>query len=247
MSAKQTIKEEHMKALSKTKLSDLASQSIVQFMIETSMKPGDKLPTEKEIGERLDIGRTSVREGIRQLEAVGLLEGHQGDGIYVKEVTLDSYFKMKERFSVAYFMNLSKKEILHLLDTRLVLESYACEMAAANITDDQRNLLERNYLAMASSLDKREAFIQHDLEFHRAILKASGNIIFPKIFDMINDLYARQLIVTADLPEAMERALVFHSRICEALLRKDGNEAARVMRDHLTDMKSVFSNSTSKE
>ena len=82
-----------MKTLTKTKLSDMAAESIVSFIIENELNPGDKLPTEKEICLRLGIGRTSVREGISQLETVGLLVRHQGHGLFLKEVTLDSFLK----------------------------------------------------------------------------------------------------------------------------------------------------------
>ena len=229
-----------MKTLAKTKLSDMAAESIVSFIIENELQPGDKLPTEKEISLRLGIGRTSVREGISQLETVGLLERQQGYGLFLKEVTLDSFFRMKERFSVASFMSPTPKEILDFLDTRLIIETAACEMAADNIMPKAMKSLEDHHRHMSGAMENRKKFMSHDLKFHSEIVQASGNTILPKMLGLIQDLFYKQLFIFAGYPRGLDKALDFHGRILEGLRKKDKAMAAGVMREHILDMKQTL-------
>ncbi len=232
-----------MQPISRPKLSDLVSEAIVRLITDQALKPGDKLPTEKELSQRLGIGKTSVREGIRNLEALGLLSSHQGDGVYLREVTLDSVFKIDPKIPMASFLRLSKQEILDLVSTRFVIESEACRIAADRITGEEIKSLKVLYDGMAGSLDSPEKFISWDMQFHKQIMVASGNIILTRIFGLIEDLYSKQQSVVATLPGAMERALEFHESILSALAQKKAKRAVQVMRQHLENMREVLSRS----
>jgi GntR family transcriptional repressor for pyruvate dehydrogenase complex len=84
-----------MDVIPRAKLPDLVVDAIAKFITQNKLRPGDRLPTEKAVSEQLGIGRTSVREGMRKLETLGVLESRQGDGVYLKPVTTDSLLALQ--------------------------------------------------------------------------------------------------------------------------------------------------------
>ena len=226
-----------MSRIERPKLSDMAAEAVVQFITHENLQPGDKLPTEKELSDRLGIGRTSVREGIRQLDAVGLLATYQGKGVYLREVTIESLFASQKRIPVASFLTLSKNELLDILAIRLMIESEACQLAAERIQPHEIEELQAIQLAMLKALARREEFIAYDIQFHKQILVASGNVILPKLFEFIRDLYSKQLTLASMVPQAMERALHFHEKILSALENKHTAQAVEYLHQHLEDTK----------
>ncbi len=179
----------------------------MEFILEKDLKPGDKLPAEKELSSQLGIGRTSLCEGIRQLETVGLLSSHQGKGIFLREVTLDSLFASGKHIPITIFLRLNKQEILDWLSVRLVFEIEACCLAVERITDEEWRDLQKTHQLMSASLSKREEFVTQAVNFHRQILGASDNIILSKRYGFIQDLYSKQISIFTNLPQAMEHSL----------------------------------------
>lgn len=228
---------------SKRKLPDMVSEAIVKFLLEEALKPGDKLPTEKELSQQLGIGRTSLREGIRQLETVGLLSSHQGKGIYLREVTLDSLFAAGKHIPIASFLKLSRQEILDWLSVRLVFEVEACRLAAERITDEELAALQKIHQIMSDALSNREEFIAQAVHFHKQILLSSGNTILAKLYGFIEDLYSKQISIITDFPQAMERSLSFHGKILLALKERNVEMAVTNLHAHIEDVrKAVIAN-----
>lgn len=222
---------------SKRKLPDMVSEAIVAFIHEQTLGPGDKLPTEKELSLQLGIGRTSLREGMRQLETLGLLASHQGKGVYLKAVTLDSLFASGKHIPITTFLTLSKSEILDWLSVRLIFEVAACRLAAEHMTDADLAELQKTHQAMAASLANREAFVAHAVNFHKQILVSSGNVILAKLYDFIQDLYSKQIAIFTNFAQAMERSLYFHGEILNALLERDVDRATHNLQAHIEDVK----------
>ena len=222
---------------SKRKLPDMVSEAIVEFIHEKTLKPGDKLPTEKELSTKLGIGRTSLREGIRQLETLGLLFSYQGKGVYLREVTLDSLFASNKHIPITAFLRLNKQEILDWLSVRLVFEIEACRLAAERITDKELAALQHTHQLMSESIVRREEFVTQAVHFHRQILVASGNIILAKLYGFIQDLYSKQISIFTNLPQAMERSLFFHGEILQGLMERNMEKAVKNLRAHIEDVK----------
>ena len=215
----------------------------MQYIITESLKPGDKLPSENELTQRLGIGRTSVREGIKQLEAAGLLTSRQGYGININEVGIEDILNINKKFSLARFLALTKKEVLDLMSFRILLEVEACRLAAQLIQSEDLRILKKLLQKMEKSVANQNVFINSDLEFHKQIVLASGNTIYPKIFNIINDLFWQQQIMTSTLPGAKDKAMELHENICSALESHDSNRSAEVMNEHLEITRTVLFNS----
>lgn len=209
----------------------------MEFILEKALQPDDKLPTEKELSLQLGIGRTSLREGIRQLETVGLLSSHQGKGVYLREVTLDSLFASGKHIPITTFLTLSKQEILDWLSVRLVFEVEACRLAAERITDEELAELQQTHQAMSESLSNREKFIAQAVNFHKQILLSSGNVILAKLYGFIQDLYSKQIAIFTNFPQAMEHSLFFHGEILQALMERNVEKAVKNLQAHIEDVK----------
>jgi GntR family transcriptional repressor for pyruvate dehydrogenase complex len=225
----------------------MVSEAIVQFIVEKDLNPGDKLPTEKALSQLLGIGRTSLREGIRQLETVGLLSSHQGKGIYLKEATLDSLFASGKHIPITAFLTLSKQEILDWLSVRLVFEVEACRLAAERITDEELAALQQTHQAMSESLANREEFIAYAVSFHKQILLSSGNVILAKLYGFIQDLYSKQIAIFTNFPQAMEHSLFFHGEILQALIERNVEKVVKNLQAHIEDVKKAVIVSFDKE
>lgn len=230
-------------AINRPKLSDIVSDVIVQFILSSGLKPGEKLPSENELTAKLGIGRTSVREGIRQLVANGLLTSRQGYGVTLNKVTIDLLFPSERKFVLADFLVMSKKEILDLMELRMAIETDGCRLAARRITAEGLRALRQSLDEMVQATGDPKAYIVPDMAFHKQIALASGNLIYPRIFELISDLFRRQQSITASLPDAKNKASRFHKEIYQALSNHNEERAVVSMRDHLENtMASIAEN-----
>lgn len=225
-----------MKTLSKVNLPDMVADSILDYILDQDLKPGDCIPTEKEICVILGIGKTSVREGITKLKAAGLLESTQGGRIYVREINLESLLRPENSIPLYRFLKMSAKEELDLIATRRIIETAAIKEAARRINTETLKTLMDHCRSMSESLNDVTRFIPHDRAFHREIVVASGNTILPIVFETISDLYSRQFWEVSHLPHALERALEFHKKILTALERGSSDEAVELLNMYLSDM-----------
>ena len=229
-----------MTRLSRPKLSDMVAEAIVTLITEKDLQAGDKIPTEKELAEQLGIGKTSLREGIGKLDAIRLLSSQQGGGVFVREVTIDSIFRVDLKISLARFLKLNKQEIMDLVYTRFIVEIPSCRLAAERITDEQITNLEVLCNAMADSVDEPEKFIHYDVQFHEQILFASGNVILTEVFKLIEDIFSKQQAIVAALPGELSRGLEFHRMILSALGERNSDLAVKTLKQHLNAVKDVL-------
>ena len=229
-----------MARLSQPKLSDMVAEAIVNLITEKDLQPGDKIPTEKELSEQLGIGKTSLREGIRKLDAIGLLSSRQGDGVFVRELTIDSIFRVDLKIPLTRFLKLNKQEIMDLVYTRFIIEIPSCRLAAKRITDEQITNLEVLCSAMADSIDEPKNFIHYDVQFHEQILFASGNVILSGVFKLIEDIFSKQQAIVAALPGELNKGLEFHRKILSALAERNSNLAVKTLKEHLNVVKDVL-------
>ena len=212
-----------MKNITKQKLSNLAADEIVRYIMDNDLQPKDKLPTEKDISERLNIGRTSVREGLMKLESLGLLRKQQGYGIFINEVTLESYFNFMQYTPLTDFVRFDRQDVFDLLDLRFSLESTACLKAATKMNDKDLERLKQIYNEMTGIIKSPEDYINLDLKFHGWIIKLSGNKITNFIYDIIGDLLSRQFQITFN-PQNIGNIHHDHKKIVESLITRNKSE-----------------------
>lgn len=199
-----------------------AIEQIKAMIAEGLLEPGQRLPTERDLAAQLGISRSSMREAIRALTVLGVLEARHGSGIYVTQLEAGD---LLETFGVVADLSRGPR-LVELLEVRRVLESTATALAAARITDDQLAVVE-GHLAAMNATDDPEEILAHDLAFHRAINAAAGNDTMAAILEGLSSRTFRARVWRGYQQEdAFERTRREHARIHGALASRDP-EAAR--------------------
>ncbi|NNF99897.1 MAG: FadR family transcriptional regulator [Desulfobacteraceae bacterium] len=217
------------------------SQNIIQqirnAILGGELKPGDKLPPEKELADNFHVSKASLREAFRALEALGLLEVRQGmsGGAFVKEVDLET--ARNNLFNYIFFQNPSISEFTQL---RMMLEPKAAEIAAKLITDEDIQDLEMNLQQTSENLAGGPFYYKLDTYFHHRIAEITGNRLICMVIDSL-----KNAIVNIKLELELDNSfnlLVFeaHKRILEALKKRDPKAAFKEMNRHIQEVDAVF-------
>lgn len=190
---------------------------------------GQKLPTERELGERFGVGRGIVREAVKMLDALGLVETRQGSGIYVRNNPIPSISR-----ALTLSVTPEEQSIAALFEFRAVLEVSAAEYAARRRTDEQAAMIERIAAATreAERCGAMEVWHGLDEQFHGAVSEASGN---PYLGVAINAVRAMQRGVTMLVREMRGSAPAAeqHCAIAAAITAHQPDEAVAQMRKHI--------------
>ena len=203
----------------------------IRDLIEKGLvRPGDKLPAERDLAAQIGVSRPTVRVGLRALAAMGIVESRHGSGTYIPDgpPALGS-----ESLSLLAALHGFTREEMY--DARRVLEVGAAGMAAEHATADQLATIADEVANLFATLDDPLVFLVHDIKFHRAVAEASGNPIIAALVEMVSALYYDRRKETArqasdrDLREAAE----LHRRIYQAIRARNSEAARNVMNVHL--------------
>jgi DNA-binding FadR family transcriptional regulator len=199
-----------------------AIAQIKEMIAEGTLKPGQRLPTERDLAERLGLSRSSMREAVRALTILGVLEARHGSGVYVTQLAAGD---LLETFGLVAEVS-PKARLVELLEVRRILESAATAHAAARIDEEQLADVAGHLAAMNEAADTEE-FINADMAFHQTIARAAGNETLAAIIEQLSSRTFRARVRrghqdTATLAQARED----HGRIYRALEARDP-EAAR--------------------
>ena len=213
--------------LDTAKRSDQAADQLEAAILAGDFPIGEQLPAERELAERLGIGRPAVREAIRVIEHRGLVTVRHGVGTTVTGVT-----SRPVRETCARALPQGADRARHLLEARLALEVETAALAARRARASDLKAMEAA-LAAFDAATTREEQARHDLAFHLALGLASGNPLLPLLLEPLDDLlHADRIAGLHHLTAAA--AATQHRRIVAAIRAKDPQAASAAMRDHLT-------------
>ncbi|MDQ4028563.1 MAG: GntR family transcriptional regulator [Actinomycetota bacterium] len=208
--------------IERTPRSELVREQLEAAIARGDFRPGDSLPSERELVDVFGVSRVSVREAIRSLEAVGLVEVFQGRGCFVAKGPTDGYFG-----PFARWLEIHKDEVVDLLKVRGALDELAAESAAQRA--DARSLArvrkaeEAFSRAIEDSGTRLDRIVELDIEFHLAIAEASGSKLMTHLLDDLNShLHESRRIALSPDGRPKESAKE-HSLIVRALV--DGKPA----------------------
>ncbi len=208
----------------------------IERLILKKLKPGDKLPSERELAEMLQVSRSSIRDAIRSLELLGLVEPRQGAGTIVCEPADASMKPFTEA------LRHRKALVGELLDFRKMLEPGLAARAAANALPEQIALMEDILERQSARFSAGEPAIAEDAEFHYNIALASGNTVLLKILDLIIDMLRDTRQRALQVPGRPQKSLAGHRRILAAIKKHDGEAAKAAMRRHIEDIEEIVLN-----
>jgi len=214
-----------------TSRSDRIVAQIKGLMLEGMLKPGEKLPPERELAELLNVSRTSVREAVKTLSAMGLLEIRKGHGVFVGEVNLGSMISR-----VGDALIIKKDELDQLFEIRKVLETHAAQWAAERSSQEEAayisSLVLEARIACENTADADE-IAGYDKKFHNAVIEASHNTVLVMVSSSLLGALARMRAKTVKVPGRLAQSILDHGEIARAILAKDGKRASQAMYDHI--------------
>src|SRR6187397_2913544 len=206
--------------------------SHVRTLIEGGqVRPGDRLPAERDLALQIGVSRPSVRAGLRALAAIGVVQARHGSGTYIPDgpPSLGS-----EPLSfLAALHGFTREE---MFEARRILEVEAAGLAAQRATSEHLATLSEEVAGLFANRDNPHLFLVHDINFHRGVADAAKNPIVGALVGMVSALYYERRRATAerasdsDLRDAAEA----HRRIYQAIRNRDPERAHRAMNDHLT-------------
>ena len=206
----------------------------IERLILKKLQPGDKLPSERELAETLGVSRSSIRDAIRSLELMGMVEPRQGAGTIVREISSDSLVN-----PLANAIKRKDELISELLDFRLMLEPPLAARAATRVSADEIAEMEEILQRQSDKHSRGEAAVAEDSEFHYAIALASGNSVVLKVLDILMDLLRDTRERSLQVEGRLQRSLAGHRRILAALKRHDAEAAKAAMRRHIEDVEEI--------
>jgi len=223
-------------AIRRNKVYEEVARRLEQLIAER-MKPGDMLPPERELAESFGVSRSSIRDAIRRLELVGMVEPRQGSGTVVRELSTDALINPLTSVLVQ-----KRKLVVELLDVRKMLEPPLAARAATHASASDVSEMEDVLARQSGKLNQGEAAIEEDNEFHYAIAMASDNSVVLKVLDVLMDLLRETRERSLQVEGRPQKSIAGHRRILAAIKRHDPVAAELAMRRHIEEVSEIVLN-----
>lgn len=204
-------------------------------ILSGELKPGDRLPAERELSAQLGVSRAAVREAIKSLKEKGLIDVVVGRGTFVTTLSPDHVVD-----SISLLLQGQRQTLDHVHQAREILEIPIARLAARNRTPAHmfrfRDIIRR----MEAIGEATQLFIDADSEFHLELARATGNPVLEVLSQTMLQMLHGERVFMVGFQGEIPGALASHRRILSAVERGDADEAARAMKDHLTHVAAVL-------
>ncbi len=213
-------------------LSEEIELKIEDSIRQKKLEPGQKLPSEKELGAMFGVSRTAVREALRMLSARGLLNVRKGDGVYVNSFSSSLASKPMSLYLELQF---DSDSILHLVHLRQLIEPNIARLAAQKRTREDLAGFQMNLAAFSDRTQDADQLAQLDVEFHSLIALSCHNPLIPLIMDPLFSMLPRvkALIVNHLQKTHSDNAPNYHKKIFDMIQLQDAEGAFSAMQEHL--------------
>jgi GntR family transcriptional regulator, transcriptional repressor for pyruvate dehydrogenase complex len=206
----------------------------IERLILTKLNPGDKLPAERELAELLGVSRSSIRDAMRRLQMIGLVEPRQGAGNIVRDISSEALVS-----PLANVIAHKRQLVGELLDFRRMLEPPLAARAAGHASPAQVAQMEDILRRQGTRVRAGELAVEEDTEFHYCIALASGNSVMLKVMDVVMDLLRETRSRSLQSEGRPQKSLAGHKRILSAIKRRNAGAAEAAMRQHIHDVEEM--------
>ncbi len=208
-------------------LAEQVQELLLTYILETPCRIGEKLPNEFELAERFGVGRSTIREAVKNLASRGVLEVRRGSGTYVVSTTPADQDPLglqgvEDKLALA----------LDLAEVRLLLEPGIAEMAARNAGREQILKLEQICDQVERRILDGENYVETDIAFHTCIAECSGNLVVGQLIPIIDT--AVMMFVNVTHRKLTQETIMTHRAVTEAIAEHDPIGAKTAMMMHLT-------------
>jgi len=201
---------------------------VYELIKEQALRPGDRLPPERELAKQLGISRPSLRAGLGSLISMGVLKSRQGAGTFL----VDGPPALNSE-PLRLLADLHGFSYEHMFETRSILEVGATGLAAERATGDQLATMAEEITEMFVALKDPQQFLVHDMAFHRAVAAASGNPTLATLVEMVSGILYERRRTTIERAHDFNEALEMHRKIYKAIRSHQPDAAREAMREHI--------------
>lgn len=219
-----------LEPLKKTRLYEEIVKQLTGLIEEGKLKPGDRLPPERQLADELHVSRTAIREALRSMESMGYIESKVGGGTFVRAISLHNVL---HPFSAVLCQN---KELAHeLLEVRQLLEPEIASLASKRASKQDIDKIQSAVEMMSTDIENGGIGMEGNNAFHNAIAAAANNTAMREILSLCDELLSKSRESALNKPGQPTKSLNDHIKICEAV--KDGNSslARQLMQKHIKD------------
>jgi len=221
----------HLRPIVTKNLSQIIIERLAGFLNSSDLKPGQKIPSEKELMEIFGVGRSSIREALHSLVTLDLLESRSGKGYYVKEPPRGLIRQELAQFAIR------ESDFLDLMETREKLEPVIAEFAIQRVTSEDLDNLESIYSEIEQAAAEGKNLTFYTAKVHLGIAEAAHNTVLIFIMNSIIPLIVAKMR-HASIP--VEEDLRMHWQLIEGLKRGDVRHMKGLIKDHLRVMKDFY-------
>jgi len=211
-------------------LPDQIADTILDFITQRQLVPGQKLPPERELCERFGVSRTAVREAIRSLNAKGLVDVRAGGGVWVRQPSMGP---AAELIGIAVQTAGGAISWAEVLETRLLLEVEMAGLAAERRTEEDLVALREAVRKLEGTTGDAEAGARADIQFHDSLAVASHNGLMPILLGAMQTVLLRARQLAYRLDDTLRDGVLHHGRILARIEAGDGDGARDAMLEHL--------------
>lgn len=205
-------------------------RQVRQTILEGKLRPGDRLPPEKDLVLEFGVSKHSLREALRALESMGFLSIRKGSGGGPVVLEVDMKTTRDSIFNFLHFQNVN---VTDLSQVRRIFEPHLARLAVERISEEQMGRLELIHERCKDALLRGENIYRHEIEFHRVLAEASGNPVLVLIQDFVNTLLGDLKLDLRPGLKFLKQVLDAHDRILAAVQAGDGDAAANEMYRHV--------------
>lgn len=220
-----------MTPVTRTTLAADICRKMVGHLIRGDWKAGERIPAERELAQKLNVGRSSLREALKALEIMGMIETRLGEGTYVCK---------RSRFLSGPLLwaitSSSEPEAHELVEARVLIETELAGLAAERSTPGNLKTMAEQIVLMENSLQDSASFAKADIEFHIAIGEAAKNSVLVNALLLIRNLLHQWVLKSLAAPGIPRKAFRQHKEIFAAIAAHKNDLARTAMRTHLNDM-----------
>lgn len=220
---------EKFNSIRRSVVSEQVATRLIELIQEGELQPGEKLPSERELAARLEVSRPSLREALRALSMMNIIEIRPGDGTYITSLEPELLIRPLE-----FILSLQDDTLLFLFEARRIIEVGCAGLAAQRISDDELDRAEELVERAREVVDDPIEFLKTDLELHDIIVEATRNPLLQQLMASISQLQLASRERTVTVSGMRDRTIEDHAAIVKALRGRNPKASERAMLQHLT-------------
>jgi GntR family transcriptional repressor for pyruvate dehydrogenase complex len=230
----ESVSHKAFQVVRKTRVSEEIIGQVRDLITSGRLKVGDRLPAERELAKTLQVGRSTVREAIRALESLGVLEARPGEGTFLVSNPSDKQFDPITAHAFSSWENQRK-----LFEVRMVIEPDLAALAARRASFEQIVKMRATLQEQDAQVKAGESGIKADSAFHYLLAEAAGNDILYRIMDSLMDLLRETREASLHTGDRSVRSMRQHKALLRAIETRDPVAAERRMREHIAEMEQI--------